>query len=143
MTLNQQLLQLIDRYQEFIELNQFKMVNEMKRAMGILRDYDNHKLRLRFVNDRGICKVLIAQSGNNENLEYFDLDAIRILKLKIDKQPIVNQLSKNQRYSAQEDFAFISENYELLKILFNSAHITKTKHSINEIQTKRAKIRYG
>jgi len=143
MKLSQQLTALINIYQEFLESNHFKMVNETISRMGVLRDYDNQKLRLRFINDRGICEVLITQSENNENLDYFDLDAIRILKIMKDNQPINNRLRRNQRYSTKENFEFISENYELLKVLFNSTHITETKDSINEIQTKRAKIRYG
>jgi len=143
MTLNKQLEELINRYKKFLERNSFKKVNEMKSGMGILMDYDNEKLKLRFINDRGICDVLIAESANEENLEYYGLGVLRMFKLELNSELTDEQIRKSQRYSANEDFEFVSQEYSNLIKLFSPNEVIRTKEEINKIQTKRAKIKYG
>lgn len=143
MTLNEQLNSLVNRYEEFLQIHSFVLVNELKSGMGLLKDYANDKLKLRFINDRGICEVLVADPNNEKNTDYFDLCSIRLLNLHLNEQLYYEQIRKNSRFSAKNDCDFILREYPNLVELFKTNELPRTKATIDKIRTDRVKIKYG
>ena len=143
MTLVKKLEKLILLHSSFLKENDFQIINEMKSGMGCFVDYSNDFLCLRFINDRGICEVLIGQQMNRANLEFYQLDTIRILFVKLKNQPIENHLKKSVLFSWDENHDFLISNYSVLKSIFSMDKILKTKRTLNDIRSARAKIQYG
>lgn len=143
MTLVKNLEKLILLYSSFFNENDFQVINEMKSGMGCFIDYSNDFLCLRFINDRGICEVLVGQQKNRANLEFYQLETIRILLIKLEDQPIENHLKNSVLFSWDENHEFLISNYNLLKSIFSSDKILKTKRNLNDIRSARAKIQYG
>ncbi len=143
MTLVKKLEKLILLHSSFLNENDFQIINEMKSGMGCFVDYSNDFLCLRFINDRGICEVLIGQQMNRANLEFYQLDTIRILFVKLKNQPIENHLKKSVLFSWDENHDFLISNYSVLKSIFSPDKLLKTKRTLNDIRSARAKIQYG
>ncbi len=143
MTLSKKLDQFVSVYMEFLNSNKFQVINEMNSGMGCFIDYSNEFLCFRFINDRGICEVLIGGQNNRANLDFFDIDSIRILVLKLNGKLSKKHLETTFLYSWEDNFKWIVSNYSILVKSFSRNEVIQTKQALNEIRVTRTKIQTG
>ena len=137
----------IDKY--FIGLlnsNDFILYEENAKGMGALRKYENQKIKIQIINDRGLINLDVSSKHGKEDFRDTEI-LYSMIELGLGSNMKIGKWQRekilNKRLDLENQANFIKENWSVLIRLFDCENYKQTIKNINKIGLERSKLMFG